>query len=584
MNKYINLGYTMMVLFMLNSCSKESPPSDSNTTKPIVRILSPANNSLIIDSTIVEVEALDDVAIAKVEIYIDDRTFPSKVFLEKPYRWTWLLQAMEDSSIHSIYAKAYDIDGNEASSGISTVTIMKFAPSDLRIISMDESSVTLQWRDNGRLETGFVIEQSVDGSHFVSVDSVSANVTNSELQGVFYTTSIYLFRVRAKSDESYSIYSNIVLARLTFPAPSNLIVVFMTQSSISLRWRDNSTFEIGFEIEQSTDGMNFSLTATVDSNVISASIPGVYGLTEVYYFRVRAKGITNVSNYSNVAVGSLALPPPTNLIVTFISQSGVTLEWQDNSSTEISFEIETSEDGSHFSVLQQVDMNINSVFIRGEYLPTRSYYFRVRAIAPSDTSPYSNRVRVYFGEELYAGGQFTNAGGMNASYIAKWSGSSWSSLWTGVDNPVYSLIVYNNKLYAGGLFTNAGYVTANYIAQWNGSSWSVLADGMNDYVYALAVYNNELYAGGDFTAAGGVNVNHIARWNGTRWLNLGLGLDGYVFALIVFNNELYAGGMFNMAGDVNSFNVARWNGTTWNDVGGGVNDQVYAFAVYDDEL
>ena len=38
--------------------------------------------------------------------------------------------------------------------------------------------------------------------------------------------------------------------------------------------------------------------------------------------------------------------------------------------------------------------------------------------------------------------------------------------------PVHALAVSGSTLYAGGNFTTAGGNAANYIAQWNGSSWS----------------------------------------------------------------------------------------------------------------
>src|SRR5207247_2310220 len=73
-------------------------------------------------------------------------------------------------------------------------------------------------------------------------------------------------------------------------------------------------------------------------------------------------------------------------------------------------------------------------------------------------------------EVLYAGGQFTTAGGVSASRIAKWNGTVWSALGTGMDNSVLALLPYNYGagpgLYAGGFFTNAGGTAVGRIARW----------------------------------------------------------------------------------------------------------------------
>jgi hypothetical protein len=53
-----------------------------------------------------------------------------------------------------------------------------------------------------------------------------------------------------------------------------------------------------------------------------------------------------------------------------------------------------------------------------------------------------------------------------------------------MNNPVWALAVSGTNLYVGGGFTTAGEVTANYIAKWNGSAWSALGSGMNDSVAA----------------------------------------------------------------------------------------------------
>ena len=75
---------------------------------------------------------------------------------------------------------------------------------------------------------------------------------------------------------------------------------------------------------------------------------------------------------------------------------------------------------------------------------------------------------------------------------------------------VSALAVLGSDLYAGGDFTTAGAITANYIAKWDGTNWSALGSGMNGGVDALTVGGNELYAGGNFTTAGGkVSEYHV---------------------------------------------------------------------------
>ena len=81
---------------------------------------------------------------------------------------------------------------------------------------------------------------------------------------------------------------------------------------------------------------------------------------------------------------------------------------------------------------------------------------------------------------------------------------------------VRALTVCNGKLCAGGEFTTAGGVGASRIAAWDGSSWSALGSGLggtsNPLVFALTVYDNQLIAGGWFTIAGGKGSAYLAQW------------------------------------------------------------------------
>jgi len=202
------------------------------------------------------------------------------------------------------------------------------------------------------------------------------------------------------------------------------------------------------------------------------------------------------------------------------------------------------------------------------------------------------------GPALYAGGTFSTAGGVVVGDIAKWNGSSWSALSSGVDDWVYALTVFDDgsgpALFAGGIFTTAGGVPAKGIAKWNGSSWSPVGGGVNGFVQALTVFDDgtgpALYVAGQFATAGGVAANDIAKWNGASWSGLQggvyVGFLTIVYSLQVFDDgsgpALYAGGDFTVAGLALASRIAKWNGSSWSPLGSGLNNTVAAMGVFDD--
>ena len=211
------------------------------------------------------------------------------------------------------------------------------------------------------------------------------------------------------------------------------------------------------------------------------------------------------------------------------------------------------------------------------------------------------------GPALYAGGDFTAAGGIDAGRIAKWNGVEWAAVGGGTSSRVSALTVFDDgsgngpALYAGGYFSSAGGVTVNSIAKWDGAQWSALGIGTSGYVNALSGYDGSdgiapgLYVGGYFSSAGGMTVNSIARWDGASWSPLDTGVAGTsgnvaVYAISTLDDDsggtsaLFVGGSFTSAGGVSANNIAKWDGFAWSALGSGCDDSVRALAVFDDGL
>lgn len=186
--------------------------------------------------------------------------------------------------------------------------------------------------------------------------------------------------------------------------------------------------------------------------------------------------------------------------------------------------------------------------------------------------------------DLYAGGTFTNIGGTVASGIAVWNGSNWAALGVGIGGTVNVLeIGPNNTVYAGGAFEAVDNITVNNIVAWDGTRWSALTDsatgepGTNNEIRSLAIdSDNLLYVGGNFDQAGGKTANTIATWDGSSWGTLGVGTIGFVEAIAVTDTDVYLGGNFVLAGDMTVNRVARWNkeASVWSALGIGVSNIV----------
>jgi hypothetical protein len=200
------------------------------------------------------------------------------------------------------------------------------------------------------------------------------------------------------------------------------------------------------------------------------------------------------------------------------------------------------------------------------------------------------------GPNLYAGGGFGEAGGVPVSNVARWDGTAWSALGSGVTGAplgwVFDLIVApdvsgrSSVLYAGGFFHGAGDSDAEHVAKWDGSTWTALGNGVDDLgIRTFEVDDEEspsaptLYAGGEFRTAGSIPARSVAAWDGAQWSGLGEGLEGRIDSLALYDDGSGAGARLHAGG---AAIIAVWDEESWQTVGGGVAGPVCALGVHDD--
>ena len=194
-------------------------------------------------------------------------------------------------------------------------------------------------------------------------------------------------------------------------------------------------------------------------------------------------------------------------------------------------------------------------------------------LAPAGMNEATNALFSYDGD-LIAGGRFTMAGDQTVNHVARWDGEEWHPMGSGVGNSnhrtpdVQAFTIYQGDLVAGGSFDLAGGEEAHFIARWDGSTWHPVGSGLQkiDFggIYDFTIYEGNLVAAGRFNMADG-ETTHAARLINGEWQPMGTGISAG--ALEIFEGELYVAGLFINEDSELENRIARWDGSAWQPVG-----------------
>ncbi len=143
-------------------------------------------------------------------------------------------------------------------------------------------------------------------------------------------------------------------------APSSLGASALSASSIALDWIDNAADELGFELQRSTDQVNWTGLPNTGADVLSVTDTGLASST-AYLYRIRA---FNLSGSSAWAGGASAMtdagPPPPDITLSLVGSKSrgkhvIDLTWEGTAMLTVSVDIyrggdlltTTADDGSY---------------------------------------------------------------------------------------------------------------------------------------------------------------------------------------------------------------------------------------------
>jgi fibronectin type 3 domain-containing protein len=231
---------------------------------------------------------------------------------------------------------AFNRSGDSEASN-SDCAVTPAAPSNLTARAADESAVDLTWSDNSAVEDGYEVERN-----YATVAVLGPNVTSYQDAGLAADVA-YQYRVRARKEDGFSSYSDVVTAVTgnTPPdAPADAHAMPGSSTSVTLSWWHVSENEEGFRIERSTNGGATWLAAGTTGpawTMMWFTDDGQQSEQEVCY-RVIAFNGRGDSGPSNTVC---TVPPaaPTELSGRTVNAQTIELQWEDNSSAEDGYEI-----------------------------------------------------------------------------------------------------------------------------------------------------------------------------------------------------------------------------------------------------
>jgi len=291
------------------------------------------------------------------------------------------------------------------------------------------NEIDVSWPADSHV-TGYQLFRSTTGAAGSYTMVLMTSDTTSTYQDKGLTPSTqYCYEIRsyktAGKNTNYAAFSGPVCATtLASPVAAPSEEHAMPDSSwIRITWKDNSTNEDGFHIEQApTTAGPWTQIANAPANATSAT--GSLSWEQAACFRITAFNLIAVS----VAVSACTARPlyPTNLPVKHLDQQSTTVNWIDNSALEDGYEVWRLGATGAWTAIAKVPANTTS-YRDAAVTPDALYRYRVRATRDGGYTENSNEVSGVVATTIPAAPT-----GVGAAVFQDYEGGGWTSIlsWT----------------------------------------------------------------------------------------------------------------------------------------------------------
>ena len=391
----IAISLTILFTIINYSCSLFLP--DDDETPPVIVMNTPAHLDVVYETALVTCTATDEEGVAGTELFVDD-VGTGLIDTTAPYSFDWNTLELENGSSHVIYVQGWDINDNYANSDTIVVyvdnSIIHPAPIENIDISYQPIGYLISWP---MVEHERFSSYSLRRSEKLNMEGALTLFTSAVAADTVYFDSLanplvsYFYQLLITDDLNYISVGAVVES----PSPESFAPSGLTATSsdttIRLRWNDNSQFEEGFIIERD-DGSGYVTLDSVAANATEyLDVAMTYG--KQYRYRIAIFYETVNSEFSNIYVAYSPLGFSPSGLAADATPLTIILRWDDNCIFESGFRLERDA-GLGYLPLVELGPNVTG-YEDADLEYDRFYRYRVAAFTETMQSDYSTYYSIY---------------------------------------------------------------------------------------------------------------------------------------------------------------------------------------------
>ena len=248
--------------------------------------------------------------------------------------------------------RAEDSGSFSGYSNTSQLTTPANAATNLTGTPFSNTEIDLAWTAPPAAQDLVVQDSTNGGTTWSQVAQLAFSANAEAVTGVSPSTA-YTFQVLAYNSVGQSTASaTITASTYALSTPINVTATAVSTSEIDLAWSNSASGATAVELWKSSDGLTFSLLATLPTSATSYSDVSLPEATE-YAYEVRATASSGTSAFTTLVPQTTLPVAPSGLTATAAGPD-VNLSWVNNSRNVSGFGIYRSTDGISFTEVTTV--------------------------------------------------------------------------------------------------------------------------------------------------------------------------------------------------------------------------------------